>query len=241
MRVHGELAPLHSGLAARAGVEAALLAQDADAGEFVLEGNDGQPGAIALLRGDVARIVPEAWDGATIADVAWKFFPACFGSITALEGILRLGPVDAATLRSLRLRLPDRMLALVADGPKSGHLYDRLMSLRWAAARTLLSGSFAAVDAGRDGPDVMELARKIEIIHDAQLDSLTAELAADVEMTTDDGCTRRIAYRRAIGDEPGSPGARGWTRMLDEAALLGKFRSLAGTDPAHEATLRALG
>jgi 2-methylcitrate dehydratase PrpD len=49
LRTHGELTPLHSGLAARAGLEAALLARDGAAGHHVLEGDGRTPGLIALL------------------------------------------------------------------------------------------------------------------------------------------------------------------------------------------------
>jgi 2-methylcitrate dehydratase PrpD len=241
MTTHGELAPLHSGLAARAGFEAASLARDADAGSFVLEGDATGPGLIALLRGDPAALVPESWHGETIDAIAWKFFPACFASMSALEALLRLGPIDAGSVQTLRLRMPDRMLALVASGPDSGHLYDRLMSLRWVLGRALeRGGHYDASDAGVTSAVATELAQRVEVSHDPSLDALTDHYSADLELTAKDGSVRRIAYRRPIDGEPEQPGPRGWTRVLDEPALQGKFRLLVRDAPTVLENLRLL-
>jgi 2-methylcitrate dehydratase PrpD len=47
LRAHAALAPLHSGLAARAGYEAAVVARDGSAGPRILEGDASIPGTSA--------------------------------------------------------------------------------------------------------------------------------------------------------------------------------------------------
>ena len=227
MTTHGALAPLHGGLAARAGFEAARVSRDASAGSSLLEGTAQMPGLIALLGGDPKRLIPESWDGGTLDQIAWKFFPACLSSITALEAILRLEPVAVESIERVTLRLPDRMLSLVDGGPDAGHLYDRLMSLRWVTARAIEQGRYDAADAGTDSQVATQLAQRIEIIHAPMLDELQDQLAADIELRSEAGI-QRIEYRRGIDAEPSTPGPRGWTSTLDVIALEEKFLALVG-------------
>ena len=239
MRSHGALAPLHGGLAARTGYEAASLAREAHAGRRVLEGDFRGPGLIALLGGDAALLEPERWRGETLDAVGWKFFPACFASHTALEALLSLGPLDAATVEVVVVHRPAGLLdATVAAGPREGGLYDRLMSLRWVLARALELGHYDYPEAVADSPSTLELAKKIKLLHDPALDALLPGTAAvNLEVHGAAG-VRRIEYRRPSASDPEPHGAavsgvpRGWTATLDETALRRKFLRLIGPDPA---------
>ncbi len=227
MRAHGALAPLHGGLAARAGYEAASLARETQAGRHLLEGDAHGPGLLALLGGDASSLQPERWQGETIDEVGWKFYPACFASHTAIEAILCLGPIDSTEVERVVVRRPAGLLdATVGAGPREGGLYDRLMSLRWGLARALELGHYDYPDAVADNPSTIALAKKIELIHDPALDALLPETAGvGVEIYGSRGM-RRIDYRRPSRSGRTTP--RGWTSELDEVALYRKFEQLAG-------------
>ncbi len=240
MTTHGALAPLHAGLAARAGFEAARLARDASAGHAVLEGTARTPGLISMLRGDVAKAEPAEWDGATLDAIAWKFAPACFGSLTALEALLRLEPVPPGSVQRLTVRLPDRMLALVDSGPHEGHLYDRLMSLRWVLARALETRGFDVATAGAPSTVADALANRIDVVHELALDHAGTDLVAIVELQAD-GRLQRLDYRRGADAEPPTEGPRAWTRRLDTSALDAKLRRLMGDTAPFAATMELLG
>ena len=120
------------------------------------------------------------------------------------------------------------MLWLVDAGPTEGQLYDRLMSLRWVAARALEHGTYSYRSSADDSPATRALAERIEIREAPALDALQpATLAANVELVTTER-THRIEHRRAPTADPGTRGARGWTLLNDEAALREKFTVLAG-------------
>ncbi len=199
MTSHGELAPLHSGIAARAGFEAPLIAREASAGHNGLEGTAQTPGLIALLHGDPRRIKPESWRGDTLDEIGWKFFPACFASQTALEAILRLKPVDIKTIQRVTVRVPDRTLSLVANGPATAHLYDRLMSMRWVLARTLELGRYDVREPGKTSLAANALAARVEILHEPMLDRLKTHLAADIELRTRGGGSRFDSTLALVG------------------------------------------
>jgi len=239
MRAHGALAPLHGGLAARAGYEAASLARDASAGRRLLEGDSGGPGLIALLGGRVSLLEPELWHGETIDAVCWKFFPACFASHTAIEALLSLGHIDSTQVERVVVRRPAGLLdATVAAGPRQGGLYDRLMSIRWSLARALELGHYEYPEAIADEPSTLALARKIELIHDPELDAQSpGSVAATIEVHVSRG-VRRIEYRRPAGSDPEIH--RGWTAKLDEAALNRKFEQLIGRESMAPATFAQL-
>jgi 2-methylcitrate dehydratase PrpD len=219
MRAHGSLVPLHAGLAARAGYEAALLARDADAGTQVLEGDRHGPGLISLLGGDARRIEPDAWNGETIDAVGWKFIPACFGSHVALEAVLRMEQIDPACIQRVVVRQSARLLDVVVEsGP--------------------VAGDPEAVDAAAA---TTALAAKIEIEHDPLLDaSLPHTLCACIEVHTRTG-VRRIDYRRPSKGDPESPGPRGWSVTLDPTSLLRKFEALVEGNVSTPEILAAMG
>ena len=227
MRAHGELVPLHGGLAARAGYEAASVAREAHAGIGILEGDDRVPGLIGLLGGDPADMAPESWRGETIDAIGWKFFPACLATHVALEAALRMGRVDASLLTRVIVRQPKGLLdGIVASGPREAGLYDRLMSLRWVLARALETNRYDYPDALVDSNHTTDFAQRIDIVHDSSLDEFLPErLCVTLELHSGSD-VRRIAYQRPACADPEGPGPRGWTTTLDELRLRKKFDSL---------------
>ena len=224
IRAHGELVPLHGGLAARAGVEAALLARHHDAGWRVLEGDAAVPGLVHLLQGEPRRLEPQAWDGAMLDRIAWKFFPACFTAHAALEATLRLPAVDVAQIVRVTIGLSPPARWLVDQGPEQGGLYDRLMSLRWVVARALEQRHYGAdVDLG-PAPRTAALARRIEIAAAPELDDLPRDtIGANVELALRNA-RHRLEYRRLAGAPPAGP--VGWTLQLDRPRLQAKRAAL---------------
>jgi len=242
LRAHGALVPLHAGLAARAGYEAAMLARDADAGTKVLEGDENGPGLIALLGGTVALIQPQQWNGETIDSVGWKFFPACFGSHVALEAVLRMGRIEPQSIQRVVVRQPARLLDMVIDsGPDAGDLYDRLMSLRWVLARALEATAYDYPDAIDASPATDALAAKIELVYDSAADAQAPHrLRARIEVQTTSGL-RSIDYRRPANGDPDGAGPRGWSRTRDEGLLGRKFDTLSDGYAATAEVLNAMG
>ena len=242
MRAHGELVPLHSGLAARAGYEAASLAREAHAGTGILEGNWQGPGLLALLGGNPACIQPDTWGGETIDTVGWKFFPACLAAHVAIEAALRLGRVDTTMLTRVVVYQPKRLLdEIVGSGPHAGGLYDRLMSLRWVLARALEAHRYDYPSALAESPQTSALAARIDIVHDSQLDvflpktlSMTIELHSGPDI-------QRITYQRPAEADPEPPGPLGWTTTLDELRLRKKFDALVAPAASPTWNLTQLG
>lgn len=244
MRAHGALVPLHSGLAARCGYEAAVLARAGDAGHRVLEGDREGPGLLGLLRCDPAAIEPELWDGATIDAVAWKFFPACLATHVALEAALSLGRVDVSRIDRVVLCRPGGPLeGMVANGPGDGCLYDRLMSIRWVVARALQLGRCDYPDAIENAPDTLELAKKIELRDEAPPspgaapgDWVAIEIYASGKMAERLDYTRQA---RRTAESPGPP--CGSSSDLDETALRNKFDRMMAAAPVAASQLTRAG
>ena len=224
IRAHGDLVPLHGGLAARAGVEAARLATHHDAGTRVLEGDAAMPGLLQFLHGEPRGLEPEGWDGATLERIAWKFFPACFTAHAALEATLRLPAIEVAQVQRVTIGLSPGARWLVEEGPRQGGLYDRLMSLRWVVARALEQRHYGAdADLG-PAPRTTALARRIEIADAPQLDALPRDtVGAEVEISWR-GAQHRLEYRRETGARPDGP--EGWTQQLDHPRLRAKRAAL---------------
>jgi 2-methylcitrate dehydratase PrpD len=237
VRAHAEAVPLHGGLAARAAIEAMLLAPATGALPSVLEGDGRMAGFLSLLRGEASRVQPESWDGSSLQAVIGKRWPACFGSYAALEAVLSLPRAPEAAIRSLRVGLPGRLLPIIETGPAAGGLYDRLMSVRWALARTLEQGSldWRHVD---DEPATRRLAARISVYHDVALDSFSAQvLAANIELDT--GAVQRCEWRRALS-APGESTVCSTMRHDQPQWWQAKFVDLTGATPEVVCSVDAL-
>ena len=233
---HGSVVPLHGGLAARAALEAVRLATAGlDAGARLLEGGD-DPGFIQLLRGDPSRLEPERWRGETIDGVFFKPLPACRHAQPAIEAILAVlarGPVPAESIREVVVHTYPVAL-MFGQPPRPEHeLYDRLMSMPWTIASTLVHQGYGFENVIAPARD-----RRIEALYPRIRNVVEPAFAADyprtfstrVELGLADGTTRsgecRMEYGVPSEDGPYSP--RGTTTPpLDEAGMQRKFLGLA--------------
>jgi 2-methylcitrate dehydratase PrpD len=233
---HGSVVPLHGGLAARTALESVRLAQAGlSAGETVLEGGSDS-GLLQLLKADLALLVPEQWHGETIDGVFFKPIPACRHAQPAIEAVLdifRDGPLDAARIRSVKIKTYPVSI-MFGKPPRPEHeLYDRLMSMPWAVASCLVHGGYGVdnVTAPARDPRIEALYPKIslEVVPEYEKE-YPRRFNTRVEVTLDDGSLRggdcRMEYGIAAEEAPYSP--RGTTTPpMDEAGMRAKFFDLA--------------
>jgi 2-methylcitrate dehydratase PrpD len=233
---HGSVVPLHGGLAARGALEAVRLATAGlDAGTRLLEGGD-DPGFIQVLRGDPSRLAPESWRGETIDGVFFKPLPACRHAQPAIEAVLAVlarGPVPAESIREAVVHTYPVAL-MFGQPPRAGHeLYDRLMSMPWAIASTLVHRGYGfdnVIAPARD-PRIEALYPRIRnVVEPAFAADYPRTLATRVELRLADGTARagecRMEYGVPAEDGPYSP--RGTTTPpLDDAGMRRKFFDLA--------------
>lgn len=233
---HGSVVPLHGGLAARAALDAVRLAQAGlSAGETVLEGGE-DPGLIEFLHGDAGVLEPETWRGEMLDGVYFKPLPACRHAQPAVEAILdalKAGPIDWRVVREVRV---NTYLMALAFGrpPRAEHeLYDRLMSMPWAIASTLVHGGFGfdnVIAPARD-PRIEALYPRIRASVDpASEQEYPRRFCTKVEIELDDGAVRSGECRMEYGipSESGPYSPRGTTTPpLDEAGMRAKFFDLA--------------
>ena len=234
---HGSVVPLHGGLAARAALEGVSLAQAGlSAGETVLEGGN-DPGLIQFLRGDASGLEPESWRGEMLDGVYFKPLPACRHAQPAVEAILAIlkaGPLDWQTVREVRVKTYPMALAF-GQPPRAEHeLYDRLMSMPWAIASTLVHGGFGFDNVTGPARDqrVEWLYPKIRAsIDPAAEQEYPRRFCTKVEIELDDGVVRTGECRMEYGipSESGPYSPRGTTTPpLDEEGMRRKVFDLAG-------------
>ncbi|MDJ0686193.1 MAG: MmgE/PrpD family protein [Alphaproteobacteria bacterium] len=240
LRDHANSAALHSGLAARAGVEAAQLAQGGwTAGDRVLSSDDTLPGWLKMLDMNEAAVSPETWDGGAVEDVVWKFFPACFASHVAIEAALAVANrVNPSDVSSVMLDVPTPALVLTGVGPASdADLYDQLMSLRWAVARTLVDGAFGVGSLERlADPDLDALIGKITVRAERGFDELLPDtVSARIVVRSIDGETAdHLRQRPKLGKGLGKVG---WSQAIDEKRFGEKWSQLIALAPARASSL----
>ncbi len=242
MREHASAAPLHNGLAARAGYEAAMMARAGlDAGAHVFEGNNwGQPGFVAFLGGAgaqdaLAAFAPETWNLETIDQVFFKDLPACARNQAIVKAVLGL-VIDEKVgndVRAIRIVTDPRTVAFDHTNGAPFGLYDRLMSYRWQVASTLVHGDYglANLDQGPNEPAVAEMMARITVhASDEFTPGGNRQPGARVEVDTDRGTF--AAERRLDFDLPLEAG---WftpyctpATSMDEAGMERKYFAFAG-------------
>ena len=191
---HGSVVPLHGGLAARTALEAVKLAQAGlQAGENVLEGGK-DPGLIQFLRGDLSMLEPETWRGEMLDGVFFKPLPACRHAQPAIEAVLAVlkeGFLDFHGIKSIKVKTYPVAL-LFGEPPRESHeLYDRLMSMPWAIASTLVHGGFSF-------DNVIAPAR------DPRIESLYALISSSVDPASEKEYPRRFCTRIEIEMQDGN-------------------------------------
>ena len=157
LKVRGSAVPLHSGIAARTGIEAAQLAfKGFSGGPTVLEGRPNHPGLLDFLGSGNKLVKAELksknnqeyfntnnWNFKTIDQVYFKPFPGCRHIQPAVEALIAAHRKSCAKPQDiLSIKCYTYPLALAfANQPKKNHeLYDKLMSIPWGLASVILEG-----------------------------------------------------------------------------------------------------
>ena len=233
---HGSVVPLHGGLAARTALEAVKLAQAGlQAGENVLEGGK-DPGLLQVLRCDLTMLEPETWRGEMLDGVFFKPLPACRHAQPAIEAVLDLlrdGFLDFKKIKKINVKTYPVAL-MFGEPPRESHeLYDRLMSMSWAIASTLVHGGFSfnnVVAPARD-PRIESLYGLIESgIDERAAAEYPKRFCTKIEIQMNDGATRtgecRMEYGIPSESGPYSPPGT-TTPPLDDEGMRLKFFDLA--------------
>ena len=234
---HGSVIPLHGGLAARCALEAVRLARAGlSAGANILEGG-ADPGLIAVLRGQVADLVPETWRGEMIDGVYFKPLPACRHAQPAVEALLQIlgqGPLDYRQVDQVMVRTYPMALTF-GDPPRPAHeLYDRLMSMPWAIASCLVHGGYGfdnVLAPARDAR-IEALYGRIHSVADAACAAeYPRRFCTRIEVRLADGEVRagecHMEYGMPSESGPFSPHGT-TTPPLDDAGMRRKYFDLAG-------------
>jgi 2-methylcitrate dehydratase PrpD len=240
--------PLHAGLAARGGVEAALLGRRGLTASA--EALDGRYGFCSVLDGggpaDLAELEPERfgrpWEITEPYGLAIKQFPSCGATHPAIEAALELVHEDGVRPGEIeRVRVGTNELApriLVYERPASG--LEGKFSLHYCVATALVEGRVGLDhfdDGGVREPAVRELIERI----DARVDDRVRddpEHAAIVAVELKGGGTRerRVDLAKGKTSRPLSPDelARKYAdcagRVLPEAAVESSRRLLERLD-----------
>jgi 2-methylcitrate dehydratase PrpD len=221
--------PLHAGLAARSGVEAALLASRGFTAST--DGLAGRYGFCSVLDGgepaDLGQLEParfgKPWEISEPYGLAIKQFPSCGATHPAIEAALELVHGDGVPSGDIeRVRVGTTALApkiLVYDRPASG--LEGKFSLQYCVATALVEGR-VGLDHFEDGaigaPEVRALVERI----DAEVDDRVRddpEYATIITVTLRDGSSRERRVDLAKGKT---------SRPLSRDELRSKYSDCAG-------------
>ena len=221
--------PLHSGYAAKLGVEAALLAQEGFSG-CPIEGTPQRGrGFLEITTGEVnlERIIDRLGEHYTVRDVYFKAFPACrhvHGTAEATLNLVRREKIDPADVERVLVRtytLSATLLNRYTDAGSS--MIAAQFSIPYIAAAAIVDralGTDQFRDARIHDPQILALARKVEVQSDAGIDAVYPQVTPTrVEITLRGGRVVSNQVDMPMGD-PRVP--------IAEQDLLDKFRHLAG-------------
>jgi 2-methylcitrate dehydratase PrpD len=228
--------PLHSGYAAKTGIEAALLATRGIAGCGV-EGTPGRGrGFLEIMTGqaEFERLLDRLGTHYTIRDVYFKRFPVCRHAHGAAEAAVRLAQTEDYRVEDIvRVEVWTYELAasLLNRYPnEQSNLIACQFSIPFVVAAGLVHrrlGISQLSETAIHDPRVLALARRVSVAADAHFTARYPDVTpARVEVVLKDGRIMREEVEMPKGD-PRAP--------LSEQELLEKFRDLAGlvlTPPA---------
>jgi 2-methylcitrate dehydratase PrpD len=221
---------IHPGLAARNGIEAALLASEGLTGpRHIWEGRDGFLHAYSRNPAP-ERLTTGLGDSYEILHTAVKPHACCRymqGPIDAVLDLVREGAIEPEQIREIKIAVLEAGWKIVAEpreqkyNPQS--VVDAQFSMPFGAAVAAIHGT-----AGLDqftleqahSPRVRELMRKVVLIKDLRLEeNYPREWPARVEIQLQDG----QRYERFIRHPKGDP-----ENPLTWDEMAAKFRALAG-------------
>ena len=221
--------PLHSGYAAKLGIEAALLAEERFSG-CPIEGTPARGrGFLEITTGEVKleRLIERLGEHYTVRDVYFKAFPACrhvHGTAEATLNLVQRETIRPADVERVLVRtytLSASLLNRYTDAQSS--MIAAQFSIPYVAAAAIVDralGTDQFLEARIHDPEILALARKVEVQSDADIDAVYPQVTPTrVEITLRGGRVVTNQVDMPKGD-PRAP--------IAEQELLDKFRHLAG-------------
>jgi 2-methylcitrate dehydratase len=220
---------LHSGYAAKLGIEAALLAEQGFTGCPVEGTPQRGKGFLEITTGEVKfeRILDRLGEHYTVRDVYFKAFPACrhvHGTAEATLNIVRSESIPPEVIDRIDVytyALSASLLNRYTDSESS--MIAAQFSIPYVAAAAIVDkalGTEQFLDCRIHDPGILALARKVRLVSDAEINARYPEVTPTrVEITLNNGRIIRNQVDMPKGD-PRSP--------MSESELLAKFRHLAG-------------
>jgi 2-methylcitrate dehydratase PrpD len=221
--------PLHSGYAAKLGIEAALLAEQGFSGCPVEGTPQRGKGFLEITTGEVKfeRILDRLGEHYTVRDVYFKAFPACrhvHGTAEATLNIVRSESIAVEAIDRIDVHtyaLSASLLNRYTDSESS--MIAAQFSIPYVAAAAIIDkaiGTEQFLERRIHDPAILALARKVRLVSDAEINARYPEVTPTrVEITLKSGRVIRNQVDMPKGD-PRAP--------ISEPELLTKFRHLAG-------------
>jgi 2-methylcitrate dehydratase PrpD len=231
--------PLHSGYAAKVGIEAALLAEQGFSG-CPIEGTPQRgKGFLEMTTGEVKfeRILDRIGQHYTVRDVYFKAFPACrhvHGTAEATLNIVQsesIRPADIDRVQVFTYTLSASLLNRYTDSQSS--MIAAQFSIPYVAAAAIVDkalGTEQFLDHRIHDAEILALSRKVQVVGDAEINARYPEVTPTrVEITLKNGRVLRNQVDTPKGD-PRTP--------ISEKGLIAKFHHLAGTAVDRETVSR---
>jgi 2-methylcitrate dehydratase PrpD len=221
--------PLHSGQAAKTGIEAALLAAEGFAGCGVEGTSERGRGFLEITSGEVKleRITDRLGTHFTVRDVYFKIFPACRHAHGAAEAACNLAAQGArlGNVESVRVCTYDLAASLLDRyTDETSGIIACQFSIPYVVAAALADGALGVEQFSSQrihDVRILDLARRVKVVADPELTQLYPGVTPTrVEATLTDGGVVASRVDMPRGD-PRTP--------LDDAELTQKFEMLAGT------------
>ena len=229
----------HPGRAGQSGIMAAFLVQDGFRGPTrILEAPDGGFCRATSDAFDLSRITDHLGERFHAGEVNIKPYACCASSHSAVDAVLELKDRYAfapAEVAKVRVHTAAGVVVQCGFEYRAAGVVQAQMSLQYIVAVALLEGSALLEQFAEEklaAPAVLDLARRVEILADPEIDRIYPERYANrVEILLEDG--RRLEARV---DHARGSGARPLTR----GEVAAKFRSLAADRLAPERAERII-
>jgi 2-methylcitrate dehydratase PrpD len=219
----------HPGRASQSGIMAAFLAKDGFRGPTrILEAADGGFCRATSDDYDLSRVTERLGETFHAGRVNIKPYACCASSHSAVDAVLELRrrqAFSAAEVEKIRVGTARSVVVQCGFEYQAAGSVQAQMSLQYIVAVTLLEGAALLEQFAEEkiaDPRVLELARRVEIVADSEIDRVYPERYANrVEIILRDG--RRFETR--VDDAKGSS-----ERPLSLPEVAAKFRSLSAAE-----------
>jgi 2-methylcitrate dehydratase PrpD len=219
----------HPGRASQSGIMAAFLAKDGFRGPTrILEAADGGFCRATSDDYDLSRVTERLGETFHAGQVNIKPYACCASSHSAVDAVLELKlrhGFSAGEVEKIRVGTARSVVVQCGFEYQAAGSVQAQMSLQYIVAVTLLEGAALLEQFAEEkiaDPRMLELARRVEIVADSEIDRVYPERYANrVEIILRDG--RRFETR--VDDAKGSS-----ERPLSLAEVAAKFRSLSAAE-----------